>query len=222
MFTGIVQKTSDVTSVRRKTQSLELKVRLAELAGEVRIGDSIMIDGVCLTATSTSGEVVSFDVATGTAALTTLNGLEPGRYVNVELAMQPTDRFGGHFVSGHVDGTGEVMRADRKRGEIKMRIKAAPELTDQMIPKGSVAVNGVSLTIAELGHGWFELNLIPHTIHVTTLDSATAGDLVNIECDMIGKWVMRLTETGNSENMDEIADSFTLEKLKRTLGSPLE
>ncbi len=207
-----------MVEVRNKGRTLELGVGLGDMAREIHLGDSVLIDGVCLTATSFSGDVVLFDVASGTAALTTLGNIKPGRRVNVEQALRPTDRFGGHFVSGHVDGKGEIIRLEKGVEESRIRVRAAANLIGQMILRGSVAVNGISLTIAVLGAQWFEISLIPHTMLVTTLDSACVGDHVNIECDMIGKWVMRLTGAGAAKEDAPETGGLTFEKIRKTLG----
>ncbi len=215
MFTGIVKQISEVAMVQRRAESLRIGIRLDALAAEVEPGDSVLIDGVCLTATGFSDDVVFFDIATETAGLTTLKDLSVGRYVNVEPAMRSSDRFGGHFVSGHVDGTGEVVSAGETSGEVRMRLRAGPGLIAQMIPKGSVAVNGISLTIADLGDEVLEISLIPHTMRSTTLKFLSPGDMVNIECDMIGKWVIKLMGARSGEGRPDDRDDAIMEKLER-------
>ncbi len=215
MFTGIVKQISEVAMVQRRAESLRIGIDLDALAAEVEPGDSVLIDGVCLTATVFSDDVVFLDVATETAGLTTLKDLSVGRRVNVEPAMRPSDRFGGHFVSGHVDGTGEVVSAEETSGEVRMRLRTGSALIAQMIPKGSVAVNGISLTIADLSDEELELSLIPHTMRSTTLDSLSAGDMVNIECYMIGKWIIRLMGACSGEGRPDDRDDAIMEKLER-------
>lgn len=200
MFTGIVQKVADVRAVRNRGTASSVQLDLAELTDEVKTGDSVMVDGVCLTATDFAGGQWAFDVSSETLRRTTLGDLQPGFAVNVELAMRPSDRFGGHFVSGHVDGVGQIRDLSKKPGETRMRVKTDPTLSNQMILKGSVAVDGISLTIAELGDGYFEVSLIPHTMDATTLPKKKTGDDVNIECDMIGKWVKKFTQQEASDD----------------------
>lgn len=168
-----------------------------------------MVDGVCLTATSIEGNTGAFDVSSETLRLTTLHNLDRGSQVNVELAMTPRDRFGGHFVSGHVDGTGRILDKARRPGETRLRVGVSDALTNQMIMKGSVAVDGISLTVAGLSSGSFEVSLIPHTIEWTTLRTKNAGAEVNIECDMIGKWVKKLMHNAEGQT-----DGLTMEQLR--------
>ena len=192
MFTGIIQHIGRVAAVRGSGQSRVLSLDAGALAPQVGVGDSVCVDGVCLTATALDGERISFDVSAETLRLTTLGGLRTGAPVNLEPALQVGDRLGGHFVSGHADGTGAIRRMERLPGEVRLEVEAPEPLTDLMILKGSVAVDGISLTIAALRPGAFEVSLIPHTLAATTLQHKRAGDRVNIECDMIGRWVRKL------------------------------
>jgi len=212
MFTGLVQKVAEVTGVRHAGASSAIELDLGELAGEVRMGDSILVDGVCLTVAANHGGQAAFDVSAETLRLSTLGGLHRGSRVNVELAMRPTDRFGGHFVSGHVDGMGTILSKAPRAGETRLRVQAPSAITDMMVMKGSVAVDGISLTIAGLEGDVFEVSLIPHTLAATTLGQKGAGARVNIECDMIGKWVRRwLQDSGPAARG---AGGITLERLR--------
>ena len=212
MFTGLVQAKAAIGGVQHRGHSSVLVLRAGPLADRVAIGDSVMINGVCLTVTAARGEQVDFDVSAETLRRTTLGTLRRNDPVNVELAMQPTDRFGGHFVSGHVDGVGTIVGMSALPGETRMKVRVSPELASMMMMKGSVAVDGVSLTIAALEGDTFEVSLIPHTLSVTTLGRKRAGEPVNIECDMIGKWVRRFTRPeaggGSSEG------SLTIKRLE--------
>jgi riboflavin synthase len=192
MFTGIIQQVGRVLAVRGAAQARVLSIDAEALAAAIAVGDSVCIDGVCLTATALAGRRVDFDVSAETLRLTTLGELKPGDGVNLEPALQVGDRLGGHFVSGHADGTGSIRRMERLPGEVRLEVEVPERLTDLMILKGSVAVDGISLTIAALRPGAFEASLIPHTLAVTTLQHKAAGDRVNIECDMIGPWVRKL------------------------------
>ena len=191
MFTGIIGKVAKVTSVRSHGGAVVLEVDLGELASEVAVGDSVAVDGACLTATAASGGKVAFDVSAETLRKTTLGELGRAQEVNVELAMRPADRFGGHFVSGHVDGVGTIEQKAARSGETRLKVRVPRPLAAMMIMKGSVAVDGISLTIAALTEDTFEVSLIPHTLAATTLANKNAGAHVNTECDMIGKWVRR-------------------------------
>ena len=209
MFTGLVQKVAKVGGTRRQGSASVIEVELGELVGQVAIGDSVAVDGVCLTATASSGGRASFDVSAETLRKSALGDLRGGQEVNIELAMRPTDRFGGHFVSGHVDGTGVIAERAAVPGETRMKVSVPAELARMMVMKGSVAVDGVSLTVAALSQDSFEVSLIPHTLEVTTLGKKRPGARVNIECDMIGKWVLRLLASGRNAR-----GGLTLDKLQ--------
>ena len=170
MFTGIIQQVGRVAAIRGGGQSRVLSIEAGALASRVSVGDSVCVDGVCLTAAALDGGRISFDVSAETLRLTTLGDVRTGAPVNLEPALQVGDRLGGHFVSGHADGTGVIRRLEQLPGEVRLEVEAPEPLTDLMILKGSVAVDGISLTIAAL----------------------RAGDRVNIECDMIGRWVRKL------------------------------
>lgn len=212
MFTGLVARIGTVTGVRSGGASSAIEIDLAGLADRVAVGDSVLIDGACLTVTGIDGQRARFDVSAETLRLTTLGSLKLRDPVNVELAMRPTDRFGGHFVSGHVDGVGTVTEHVALSGETRIRVRVGVELAGQMVMKGSVAVDGVSLTIAGLQRDSFEVSLIPHTLAATTLAGKRAGARVNIECDMIGKWVARLM--GSAEAQGGPSPGLTLERLE--------
>ncbi|MBI4575167.1 MAG: riboflavin synthase [Planctomycetes bacterium] len=192
MFTGIVEHLGRVARVERRPASLGLEVDAGPLARTVAAGESVCVLGVCLTAVRVEGPRVRFDVITETVERTGLGRLAPGDPVNLELAMRADGRFGGHFVTGHVDGVGRVAARRETEGQTALGIECPRALTDLMIPKGSVAVDGVSLTLADLRDGGFGVCLIPRTLEVTTLGSRRVGDEVNIEVDCLGKWVKRL------------------------------
>ena len=192
MFTGIIQHVGSVRAVARRGQERSLTIDCGDLAREVAVGDSICVDGTCLTATDVQPPDVRFDVGAETLRLTTLGQANEGTSVNLEPALRVGDRLGGHFVSGHVDGLGTVRRLAELPGEVRLAVEVPPALTDQMVMKGSVAVDGVSLTIATLERGVFEVSLVPHTLAQTTLLRRAPGARVNVECDLIGRWVRRL------------------------------
>jgi len=192
MFTGIIQHVGTVRTVQRRGQARSLTIDCGELAGQVAVGDSVCVDGVCLTATDAQSPNVRFDVGAETLRLTTLGEANEGTPVNLELALRLGDRLGGHFVSGHVDGLGVVRRQAELPGEVRLAVEVPPALSDLMVMKGSVAVDGVSLTIAALERGAFEVSLIPHTLAQTALARKAPGTRVNVECDLIGRWVRRL------------------------------
>ncbi|HPC96103.1 MAG TPA: riboflavin synthase [Sedimentisphaerales bacterium] len=196
MFTGLIESVCQVRSLSagRASEGGLLAVDLGALAEGCRSGDSLAISGACLTVTRLEGAVATFALSPETLAKSTLATLKPSSKVNVERAMAATARFGGHIVQGHVDGVGTV-RAVKKLGEFAdIEFGAPAEVLEQMVPKGSVAIDGVSLTIAGLGDAGFRVAAIPETLGRTTLGSARIGDKVNIEVDILVKIVRRQLE----------------------------
>jgi riboflavin synthase len=187
MFTGLVETICTVKSIRPSANSTVLAIDLGEPAGESNVGDSIAINGVCLTIAGIEGGLVSFDLSAETLAKSALGKLRPSSEVNVERAMKATDRFGGHFVQGHVDGTATIEAIDRRGEFADMKFTADAELLEAMVAKGSVAVDGISLTIANIDRNSFSAAIIPETLKKTTLGKARPGDCVNIETDIIVK-----------------------------------
>jgi riboflavin synthase len=203
MFTGIIQHVGTVRAVARRGKARSLTIDCGPLADQVAVGDSVCVDGTCLTATDVRPPNARFDVGAETLRLTTLGQAAEGTPLNLEPALRVGGRLGGHFVSGHVDGLGTVQRLAELPGEVRLTVEVPPALTDQMVMKGSVAVDGIGLTIAALERGVFEVSLIPHTLAQTTLLRRAAGDHVNVECDLIGRWVRRLLgRDGPAERSD--------------------
>ncbi|HGY92467.1 MAG TPA: riboflavin synthase [Planctomycetes bacterium] len=190
MFTGIVEGLCPVVAAEFGGQGLRLTVDLACAAEGVQVGDSIAVDGCCLTVTELEGTFASFHAARETLGLTTLATMESGRRVNIERALAFGDRLGGHLVSGHVDGLGEVVEVRAESSQTWMTFRLPDRLFAQTLLKGSIALDGVSLTITEKCDGHISVALIPHTLEVTTLGSKRKGDRVNVETDMMGKWIM--------------------------------
>jgi riboflavin synthase len=187
MFTGLVQQLGTLTSL----EGGRLDVTAA-LAGELAVGDSIAVNGVCLTATAVTPASFTADVMEETLRRTGLGTLAPGDPVNLELPLRPVDRLGGHFVQGHVDGVGAVAAVVDEGFSRVVEIEADPGLMRYVVEKGSIAVDGVSLTVASLGEGTFGVSLIPETLERTTLGRASPGDSVNLEVDVLAKYVERL------------------------------
>jgi len=191
MFTGLIETTCRVKSVRRSDESMRLTLDLGGLAGQSVVGESIAINGVCLTVTAIEGDLTHFDISAETLAKSTIGKLQPSSQVNIERAIKAGDRFGGHFVQGHIDGTAKI-EAIHKGGEFAdIRFAAGAELLDAMVVKGSVAVDGISLTIAAMDDNSFSISVIPETLKATTLAIARTGDCVNIETDIIVKTIRR-------------------------------
>ena len=168
-----------------------LTVELGDLAQDAKIGDSIAINGVCLTVSQKAGSCASFEVSSETMAKSAVGALKPQAKVNAESALKPTDRFGGHFVQGHIDGTATIKQVQSQGEFADITFAAEPELLSQMVVKGSVAVDGVSLTIAAMDNRTFTVAVIPQTLQTTTLGTAKPGDSVNIETDIIVKTVIK-------------------------------
>jgi riboflavin synthase len=193
MFTGLIETVGDVVEASRSTSGLRLSVR-TDLAKDVAVGDSLAVNGVCLTVTVAEKGQIYADIGPETARITTLGNLQRGQRVNLERSMRADARLGGHFVQGHVDGTGTVEEI-RTEGEARWLTISFPiGLSSYLIRKGSVAVDGISLTVAGLGDNYFDVMIIPFTWEHTNLRAVKVGDRVNIECDMIGKYVARSIE----------------------------
>ena len=188
MFTGIVRELGRVEAVERADQGVRLRVQAPETAAGVSAGDSVSVNGVCLTVTESGDGVLAFDAVPETLRRSTLGRLEEGGDVNVEPALEAGDPVGGHFVQGHVDGVGRVRRVSDEG----LEIEAGPEILRYCVEKGSIAVEGVSLTIAALGDEAFTVALVPHTREVTTLGRVDEGDELNLEVDMLAKYVEKL------------------------------
>ncbi len=194
MFTGIIKELGEVAAVESSPDGARLRIR-AELAAELGEGDSVAVDGACLTATSVTGDAFDADVMHQTLELTTLGALEPGSRVNLELPLRASDRLGGHVVQGHVDGTGAVAKISDDGFSKRVRIELPEELLPYVVEHGSIAIQGISLTIAALTDDAVEVSLIPETLERTTLGAAEPGDRLNIECDVLARYVRRQLET---------------------------
>ena len=192
MFTGIVEELGTIRAVRRGAASAVLSIGAAEVLSDLKIGDSVAVNGVCLTVTSLDDGGFTADVMHETLNRSSLGALIPGSRVNLERAMPANGRFGGHIVSGHIDGTGKVASVRPDDNALWYTIYAAPELLRCIVEKGSITIDGISLTVAAVDDTSFSVSLIPHTAAVTTLGKKRAGDTVNLETDIIGKYVEKL------------------------------
>ncbi|MYL49579.1 riboflavin synthase [Halobacillus litoralis] len=199
MFTGIVEEIGTLKSVKNKTEALEVNISAKEILTDVKLGDSISINGVCLTVTSFSEQTVSFDVMPETYRATNIHELQQGEPVNLERAMAAGGRFGGHLVSGHIDGTGKIVSKKPESNAVYYEIELPEELIQYFVYKGSIAVDGTSLTVFGVHDSRVTISLIPHTMEHTVLGAKGPGDSVNIECDMIGKYVAHFLSGQNKE-----------------------
>jgi riboflavin synthase len=211
MFTGIIQAIGKIAALERRGGDARLRVQAGKLdLADVKLGDSIAVSGVCLTVIELSAKDFTVDVSGETLARTTLGGLKPGAAVNLEKALLPTTRLGGHLVSGHVDGIGKVLDRRQDARSVRFRVAVPRELGKYIAGKGSVCINGVSLTVNAVRDAEFEVNIVPHTLAETTLDELAPGHAVNIEVDLLARYLERLLQ-----GQDTAAAGVTPELLAR-------
>jgi riboflavin synthase len=191
MFTGLVADIGVVESVESGGDGTRLRIATC-LAAEIATGDSVAVDGVCLTATAVDGQGFETEAMNQTLQVTALDGLVAGIRVNLELAMKASDRLGGHIVQGHADGVAEVISVADDGFARRLRVALVPELSRYVVEKSSIALSGVSLTVAALGDDWAEVSLIPETLERTNFGAIAVGDRLNVECDVVAKYVERL------------------------------
>jgi riboflavin synthase len=201
VFTGIVEELGEVLEVQSQGDSCRLTVRGPLVTSDAAPGDSIAVNGVCLTVVETAAGAFTADVMAETLRLSSLQGVDAGTAVNLERAVRVSDRLGGHLVQGHVDGTGEVLAVTPQAHWTVVRLSLPDDLARYVVHKGSVTVDGVSLTVSAVSptgdaDGWFEVSLIPTTLAATTLGRRAPGDLVNLEVDVTAKYVERLLQSG--------------------------
>lgn len=197
MFTGIVIEQGTVARAREKKGSLDLEITAPSVARDVGVGDSVAVNGVCLTAIRSGRRSLRFEAIEETLSRSTLGSLKRGGNVNLELAARLVDRLGGHLVQGHVDGLARVVRIENEDDARRVWFEAPTEILRYMVAKGSVALDGVSLTVVDVGLTTFQVALIPHTLKATTLGKLKVSSIVNVEVDVIAKYVERLTEWRN-------------------------
>lgn len=196
MFTGIVEELGTVRSIQRGAHSAVLSIGASLVLSDLKIGDSVAVNGVCLTATGRDGGGFTADVMHETLDRSSLGALTVGSRVNLERAMAADGRFGGHIVSGHIDGTGTIRAVRPDDNAVWYTVQAAPELMRYIVEKGSITIDGISLTVASAEADRFSVSLIPHTAAVTTLGRKRVGEAVNLETDIIGKYVEKLLRSG--------------------------
>lgn len=194
MFTGIIEEVGEITGLRQTGTSTVLGVRAKTVLGGTKIGDSIAVNGVCLTVVRLTGDGFDGDVMPETLRRTNLGKLKPKSRVNLERAMAADGRFGGHIVAGHVDGTGTITELKPEGNAVWVTVSAAPELLRYIVEKGSITIDGISLTVAYVDDSCFKVSIIPHTGEETTLLTRTAGYEVNLETDIVGKYVEKLMQ----------------------------
>jgi riboflavin synthase len=217
VFTGLIIELGEIAAIDRRAQDARLAIRGRKILQDIAVGDSIAINGVCLTVTTIKADVVSFDVSGETLKSTNLGELRRGDRVNLEPSLRPNSKMGGHFVSGHVDGIGRI-RSRRAEGNAeRIEIESPAHVLKYLVQKGSVSVDGISLTVVDVLKDAFSLVIIPHTASLTTIGFKKAGDTVNLEPDILAKYVEKFlhkADQGETVVGEGISDSRFLSKLK--------
>lgn len=204
MFTGLVQELGTVAALEQQADALRLGIRAPQTVSDARLGDSIAINGVCLTIAELDGDIFCADVMQESLDRTGLGQLKEGARVNVEPAVLPTTRLGGHMMQGHVDGTARLVSREHSEHWDVLRFSLPRDLARYVVEKGSIAVNGTSLTVSAVGEDWFEVSLIPTTLRETTHGESKVGDIVNLEVDVLAKYVEKMLhpESGSAQAKD--------------------
>lgn len=202
MFTGIIEEVGTITAVQRGVKSSRLTIAGARIFEDLQLGDSVAVNGVCLTAASITQQTFTADVMQETLSRSSLGALSRGSAVNLERAMAANGRFGGHIVSGHIDGTGTISQVRSEGNAVWYTISASSTLLRYIIEKGSIAIDGISLTVAQVGKQHFSVSIIPHTCSNTTLSKKVTGDIVNLENDVVGKYIEKLISPADTSPTD--------------------
>lgn len=210
MFTGIIEEIGTIGNMQGSEDAIQITIHAAKIIHDINLGDSISVNGVCLTVTEFTARSFTVDVMPETVKATSLNSLKAGSSVNLERAMAANGRFGGHFVTGHVDGIGTIIRKKPSANAVYYDIKVSEDITSSLVMKGSIAIDGISLTIFGLEDGKVTVSIIPHTLSETVLGGKQAGDIVNIECDMIGKYIKKFVQQ-STESSSSLTSDFLKE-----------
>ena len=200
MFTGLILEMGELTSLKRRSGGAVLTLKADRIATAAAPGDSIAINGVCLTVIGINNNGISFDLSDETLSATNLGRLKPGDRINLESSLTPDSKMGGHFVTGHVDSAGKIRSRETSGDMLKFEIEAPPDVLHFLVKKGSVAVDGISLTVVDILKDGFTLIIIPHTARLTTLGFKGPGDTVNLETDILGKYVARFMNREEDKN----------------------
>jgi len=192
MFTGLIEEVGSVIAVRASDRGTQLQIVAPQIAKKIRTGDSVAVNGCCLTLSSRPGDQLTFDLLEETIGRTNLKVLRPDTPVNLERALPASGRFGGHLIQGHIDCTSPILAFEERAGDDRLEVQLPAEFAHYVVTKGSIAVNGISLTVADVLRKSFVVWIIPHTKRHTNLDRAKAGDLVNLEFDILAKYVERM------------------------------
>lgn len=200
MFTGLILEMGEITSVKRRSGGAVLSLRADESASTAKLGDSISVNGVCLTVISKNNNMLSFDLSDETLQSTNLGSLKTGSSINLEPSLRPDSKIGGHFVTGHVDAVGSIRSKVNTGDMLKIEIEAPEKVTRFLVEKGSVAVDGISLTVVDVLSNSFTIVIIPHTAKLTTIGFKGVGDTVNLESDILGKYVAKFLNKDADKN----------------------
>jgi riboflavin synthase len=211
MFTGIIEELGTLQRLERGSNSCQIAIQAAKVLEDVKLGDSIAINGVCLTVTSFDKEHFTADMMAETLAKTNLKDLVSGQRINLERASRLGDRMGGHLVQGHVDAVGTIVELQKVDIATVLRIKAPEDILRYLVPKGSVAIDGISLTVVAVLSDGFTVSIIPHTSKMTTLGFKKTGDTVNLEADIIGRYVEKLLQRSEGRNKSVLSSEFLAE-----------
>ncbi len=212
MFTGIIEDKGTVTSIVKGSKSAVIEIRSDVIMDDIKLGDSVAVNGVCLTCTDISKQTFKADIMAETLRRTSLGVLKSGSKVNLERAMKADGRFGGHIVSGHIDGTGTISDISPEANAVWYSIKASKDILNHIVMKGSIAIDGISLTVAYIDDQIFKVSIIPHTLKETILSEKKVGDIVNLENDIIGKYVEKLLRVSESPDNNKKKNDSSFEE----------
>ena len=204
MFTGLIEEIGSIKSIVKGRNSYQFTINALKVLGDSKIGDSICTNGACLTITQMNHKDFTVDVMSETVLITNFKELKTGSRVNLERAMRLSDRLGGHMVSGHIDGIGKIISIDKDDIAWRIKIKATENIIKKILDKGSIAIDGISLTVVRVSDTNFEVSIIPHTAIETTLLNKKVNETVNLETDMIGKYVFQFLETNKRTNNNNV------------------
>lgn len=211
LFTGIVEEIGVVENIKKGYKSSKITIKANKILKDINLGDSVSTNGVCLTASNIYSEYFEADIMAETLSRSNLGELKIGSSVNLERALSLQKRLGGHIVSGHIDGIGEIVSIYKDDNAVWISIKTSEYILKYIVEKGSIAVDGISLTVAYVDDYMFKVSIIPHTKNETTLLNKTVKDSLNLECDMIGKYVEKLLGVSTKESKSSISENFLIE-----------
>ena len=214
MFTGIIEEIGIIRNIVKGSRSIKLTITAKKVLENTNLGDSIAVNGVCLTVTALGKDGFTADVMPESMSKTNMSRLKPGDRVNLERALTLSSRLGGHIVSGHIDGVGDIINMEKDDNAVRVTLTSVPKVMKYIVSEGSVALDGVSLTVAHLGDNDFTVSLIPHTAQVTTLLDKKVGDKLNIENDGVGKYVERLLSFSDKDKVVEKNSAISLKFLR--------